>query len=187
MASLRVIEIFDSLQGEGYWTGVPMTFVRLAGCNAAGAGLGCARWCDTPGSWSVGAGEELDAFEILEQVHLPRLCLTGGEPLLQSGGVAVLVAQAHGRGIKVHLETNGTLPPPVEAGSTEPTGGGAAPATSVAPPGPAGERSSTGPWSVPSRRTIRRSGVEWTCRRVEAGGGRGAGRGHRGAAGRAPP
>jgi organic radical activating enzyme len=122
MPTLRVIEIFDSLQGEGYWTGVPMTFVRLAGCNAAETGLGCAHWCDTPGSWSAGAGEELDVSEIVEQVCLPRLCLTGGEPLLQSAGVVALVAQAHGRGIKVHLETNGTLPPPVDTAPLESTG-----------------------------------------------------------------
>ena len=122
MPTLRVIEIFDSLQGEGYWTGVPMTFVRLAGCNATETRLACARWCDTPGSWFAGAGEELDVSEILGQVRLPRLCLTGGEPLLQSAGVVTLVARAHGRGIKVHLETNGTLPPPVDAALLESTG-----------------------------------------------------------------
>ena len=47
MATVRVLEIFDSLQGEGYWTGTPMTFVRLAGCNASGLRLACTRWCDT--------------------------------------------------------------------------------------------------------------------------------------------
>lgn len=108
---MRVVEIFDSLQGEGYWTGVPMTFVRLAGCNAPGLGLECVRWCDTPGSWDEAAGEELEVGEILDLARLPRLCITGGEPLLQPEGVAALVTEAHTKGIRVHLETNGTADP----------------------------------------------------------------------------
>jgi 7-carboxy-7-deazaguanine synthase len=112
MTDLRVIEIFDSLQGEGYWTGVPMTFVRLAGCNASELGLDCVHWCDTSGSWDPEAGECVPVEDILERAHLPRLCLTGGEPLLQAEGTAALVAEAHARGLRVHLETNGTVPPP---------------------------------------------------------------------------
>jgi 7-carboxy-7-deazaguanine synthase len=112
MPDLRVIEIFDSLQGEGYWTGTPMTFVRLAGCNAPDLGLDCVRWCDTAGSWDPLEGELLSVAAIVERVNLPRLCLTGGEPLLQAEGVAELVAEAHRCGLRVHLETNGTLAPP---------------------------------------------------------------------------
>lgn len=112
MATLRVIEIFDSLQGEGYWTGFPMTFVRLAGCDAAERGLDCVAWCDTPESWETSAGTEMRVEEVLRQVDLPRLCLTGGEPLLQLDGVAELVVGAHRAGVRVHLETNGTLGPP---------------------------------------------------------------------------
>ncbi len=115
MPDLRVIEIFDSLQGEGYWTGTPMTLVRLAGCNAPDLGLDCVRWCDTPGGWDPDDGELLSAAAIVERVHLPRLCLTGGEPLLQAEGVAELVAEAHRCGLRVHLETNGTVAPPSTA------------------------------------------------------------------------
>jgi organic radical activating enzyme len=107
-----VIEIFDSLQGEGYWTGTPMTFVRLAGCNAPELGLDCVRWCDTPGSWEREAGECLAPSAILERAHFSRICLTGGEPLLQAEGAADLVAEAHRLGMRVHLETNGTVAPP---------------------------------------------------------------------------
>jgi 7-carboxy-7-deazaguanine synthase len=121
MAGLRVIEVFDSLQGEGFWTGVPMTFVRLAGCNAPTLGLDCVRWCDTPGSWTTQSDEEMEPAEILERVHFPRVCLTGGEPLLQPEGVVALVAEARYRGVKVHVETNGTVEPPVAA--ARPTGG----------------------------------------------------------------
>jgi len=112
MADLHVIEIFDSLQGEGFWTGVPMTFVRLAGCNAPQDGLACTRWCDSPESWDPGGGETLSVAEIMTRAHLPRLCLTGGEPLLQPEGVAALLLEAHRCGLRVHLETNGTMPPP---------------------------------------------------------------------------
>ena len=112
MVVVRVLEIFDSLQGEGYWTGIPMTFVRLAGCNAPELGLGCTRWCDTRESWDRAAGEALDAGEVARRARLPRLCLTGGEPLLQGEGVAQLVAEARRRGMRAHVETNGTLDPP---------------------------------------------------------------------------
>jgi 7-carboxy-7-deazaguanine synthase len=115
MAGLRVLEVFDSLQGEGYWTGTPMTFVRLAGCNAPGLGLGCTRWCDTRDSWDPEGGEALPIDEIVRRGGLPRLCLTGGEPLLQVEGVTELLAEAHRRGIRVHLETNGTVDPPSDA------------------------------------------------------------------------
>jgi organic radical activating enzyme len=108
MAVLRVIEIFDSLQGEGYWTGTPMTFVRLAGCNAPELGLGCVRWCDTPESWDPAASDEMTIAEVMRRVSLPRLCLTGGEPLLQTG-VADLLTEAHHRNIRVHVETNGRV------------------------------------------------------------------------------
>jgi 7-carboxy-7-deazaguanine synthase len=88
-----------------------MTFVRLAGCNALELGLGCTSWCDTSGSWDPAAGEELTVEEVVERIGLPRLCLTGGEPLLQMDGVAELVTAAQGRGVRVHLETNGTVGP----------------------------------------------------------------------------
>lgn len=111
MGGLRVVEVFDSLQGEGYWTGVPMTFVRLAGCNAVSLGLGCTRWCDTPESWELGAGKDMGIGEVLSKVWLPRLCLTGGEPLLQLEAVTELVTAVHFKDVRVHVETNGTVSP----------------------------------------------------------------------------
>lgn len=109
---LRVLEIFDSLQGEGYWTGTPMTFVRVAGCNAPELGLGCTAWCDTQESWGLEGGRDLEVAEVVVRAGLPRLCLTGGEPLLQLEGVTALAGEARVEGIKVHLETNGTVAPP---------------------------------------------------------------------------
>ena len=88
-----------------------MTFVRLAGCNAPALGLECVSWCDTPGSWDSAAGQPMDVAEILAQAHFPRLCLTGGEPLLQLEGVAELIEAAERRLLRVHLETNGTIDP----------------------------------------------------------------------------
>lgn len=89
-----------------------MTFVRLAGCNAADHGLDCIRWCDTPESWDPSAGEDLDLDEVCRRITLPRVCLTGGEPLLQLDGVAELALTAGARGLRTHLETNGTIDGP---------------------------------------------------------------------------
>jgi organic radical activating enzyme len=102
----KVNEIFYSLQGEGYWTGTPMVFVRLSGCN-----LKCP-WCDT----SHESGAEMTADEIVDAVNrantggVRRICLTGGEPLLQVD--APLLDALHAHNYLIHIETNGTLPRP---------------------------------------------------------------------------
>lgn len=75
----RITEIFRSIQGEGYWTGTPAIFVRLAGCN-----LQCP-WCDTDHIMRI----ELTQAEIVHEIkHLdngvPLIVLTGGEPTIQN-------------------------------------------------------------------------------------------------------
>ena len=97
----KVNEIFYSLQGEGFWTGTPMVFVRLSGCN-----LKCP-FCDTDHSGS----QEMTADEIVKAVSAVgggcrRICLTGGEPSLQAD--EELISAFHQAGFTVHLETNGT-------------------------------------------------------------------------------
>ena len=97
----RINEIFYSLQGEGFWTGTPMVFVRFSGCN-----LKCP-FCDTDHS----GYREMRAEEIVDEVvkvggGCGRVCVTGGEPSLQLDDL--LVNALHRAGFKVHAETNGT-------------------------------------------------------------------------------
>lgn len=102
MKIYRVNEIFYSLQGEGFWSGTPMVFVRMSGCN-----LRCP-FCDT----DHGSYAEMDSHRIISEVRnasseCRRICITGGEPALQIDDG--LVADLHEAGYSLHIETNGTM------------------------------------------------------------------------------
>lgn len=118
-----IAEIFTSPQGEGYWAGVLCTFVRLAGCNVgrpytpeAREALGlqvyqekCTLWdgktfpCDT----NYRKSQQMSIAEILDEVGaVPRILLTGGEPLMHD--IEPLIMEAWVKGKMVHIETSGT-------------------------------------------------------------------------------
>ena len=103
----KVNEIFCSLQGEGFWTGTPMVFVRFSGCN-----LKCP-FCDTDhGGFREMSAEDIVAEAIKAGRACGKVCITGGEPSLQLD--VVLVNALHDAGFKVHVETNGTRKLPDE-------------------------------------------------------------------------
>ncbi len=101
--SLRVNEIFYSIQGESTYTGRPCVFVRLTACN-----LRC-RWCDT--EYAFYEGEGLTIEQVLERVRdykCPLVEITGGEPLLQEE-VHPLIDRLLLEGYEVLIETGGSL------------------------------------------------------------------------------
>ena len=116
-------EIFASLQGEGPSQGLPVAFLRLSRCN-----LACT-WCDTAYTWRFKGDNRphrdgiaferkanqvtLSPAETAERIAAlgqKRLVITGGEPLLQAGALAEMLA--HLPDISVEIETNGTVAPP---------------------------------------------------------------------------
>lgn len=102
MSNLLVTEIFSSIQGESLYSGLPCSFIRLAGCP-----LRC-KWCDT--SYSFKQGETLSVGQILDKIksfNLPLVELTGGEPLAQKGAVKLLNSLIE-LSYKVLLETGGS-------------------------------------------------------------------------------
>jgi len=104
---MRVVETFRSIQGETTRVGVPMDFVRLAGCD-----LACS-YCDTPEARDPAAGREMSVPEVLAAMPsppLPWVMITGGEPMLQVEGVNALVAALADAGRSVLGETSGAHP-----------------------------------------------------------------------------
>jgi len=104
-ASLRICEIYDSVQGEGLLTGTPSVFVRTSGCN-----LRC--WfCDTPfASWRP-EGETMPVDQIcrcVADLRSKHVVLTGGEPLIYSC-VDQLCTQLRNDGHHLTIETAGTI------------------------------------------------------------------------------
>ncbi len=102
--TLWVQEVFYTIQGEGPFSGIPSVFVRLSGCN-----LKC-YWCDTDfesSSWTPSLGELLGKIESVRPPVCDLIVLTGGEPFRQN--IAPLVQELLRRGMKVQIETAGTL------------------------------------------------------------------------------
>lgn len=101
--TLRITEIFFSIQGESSQAGRPCTFVRLSRCN-----LRC-NWCDTPYSFTGGDRMSLDEIHAAVEAHGCRLVeITGGEPLLQPL-VLPLMTRLLDAGYEVLIETSGSL------------------------------------------------------------------------------
>lgn len=102
---MRVVEIFNSIDGEGIRAGKLATFIRLAGCN-----LRCS-YCDTAYAQELSQGQNLSIAEICSQVKAhgyKNITLTGGEPLLHEG-VYDLVCELNKQGHQVNIETNGSI------------------------------------------------------------------------------
>ncbi|WP_417762629.1 7-carboxy-7-deazaguanine synthase QueE [Shewanella sp.] len=119
-----VNEIFQTIQGEGQWTGVPALFVRLQGCS-----VGCP-WCDTKQTWEllpanqvengvifqtdgeIGRWSELSAAKIIEgftkqQFTAKHVVITGGEPCMYD--LRQLTEALHAAGYTTQIETSGTF------------------------------------------------------------------------------
>lgn len=103
---IQVHSIFETIQGEGPFSGVPAIFVRLAGCN-----LDCP-WCDT--IYTGGEVKTLSPEEVLHEIEKVKssaktklVVITGGEPFRQD--FSALVKVLHEHKFIIQVETNGTL------------------------------------------------------------------------------
>ncbi|MGB9588602.1 MAG: 7-carboxy-7-deazaguanine synthase QueE, partial [Armatimonadota bacterium] len=124
----HVYEVYSGIQGEGLLVGERQIFIRLAGCN-----LSCS-YCDTPHARIASdrcrveqtpglrdfvavsnplAAEDVAAFVM--RLNASRtlhhsVALTGGEPLVQAEFASLIARSLKRNGIRVFLETNGSLP-----------------------------------------------------------------------------
>lgn len=98
---MKVNEIFLSIQGESSSIGLPTVFVRFTGCN-----LRCS-YCDT--TYAYYDGHDMSLDDIMDEINTfgyKRVCLTGGEPLLQQDIHDLIDRLA---GYDVSIETNGSV------------------------------------------------------------------------------
>ena len=99
------MEMFYSLQGEGYHQGKAAFFIRLAGCD-----VGCV-WCDVKESWDASKHPQLSIDEIVNAAlsHPSKIAIvTGGEPLLHA--LDPLTTALKTAGFQTHIETSGSSP-----------------------------------------------------------------------------
>ena len=103
MSTLRITEIFYSLQGESNTVGFPTVFIRLTGCP-----LRCV-YCDT--AYAFTGGKKMEITEIIaqaEQYGTKYITVTGGEPLAQPACLE-LITKLLDKGFIVSLETSGAI------------------------------------------------------------------------------
>ncbi|WP_438863503.1 7-carboxy-7-deazaguanine synthase QueE [Neptunicella sp.] len=124
MTSYKINEVFESIQGEGAFTGVPSIFIRLQGCP-----VGCS-WCDTKHTWTVDPDKQLSAAQAMaennesdhwftcdtddlltlftqQKYQAKHVIITGGEPCMYDlhGLTDGLLAADY----SVQIETSGTF------------------------------------------------------------------------------
>jgi len=101
--TLKINEVFYSIQGEGRYALYPCVFIRLSSCN-----LRCV-WCDTTYSFYEGTNQNIsDLVQQIKQYPSNLVEITGGEPLLQKN-VYALFSTLHSMGKKILLETSGSI------------------------------------------------------------------------------
>ncbi|RJE70658.1 7-carboxy-7-deazaguanine synthase QueE [Reichenbachiella sp. MSK19-1] len=102
---LPIMEIFYSIQGEGYYAGTPAIFIRLGGCD-----VGCV-WCDVKESWDEKDHPFFTIKEIIEQIQdypCKTIIVTGGEPLMYD--MTELTTALKEKGYQLNIETSGAYP-----------------------------------------------------------------------------
>ncbi|MBN3860406.1 radical SAM protein [Neisseriaceae bacterium PsAf] len=100
----RIVEIFESMQGEGYNTGMLAIFLRFGKCN-----LACA-WCDTPyQKFSILTAR--DILQKITQYQAKNIIITGGEPTIQPD-IQTLITELKQLHYYLAIETNGLKPIP---------------------------------------------------------------------------
>nr|WP_257812021.1 7-carboxy-7-deazaguanine synthase QueE [Aggregatibacter actinomycetemcomitans] len=114
MPSYNIVEIFESLQGEGFNTGMPCIFVRFGKCN-----LTCP-WCDT----NYNQFERMTLAQVMEEVRSfssKNIIITGGEPTIVQN-IEILLEQMKSEGYFLAIETNGLkpIPPQIDYIATSP-------------------------------------------------------------------
>lgn len=103
--TLPVMEQFNTIQGEGAYTGCAAYFIRLGGCD-----VGCV-WCDVKESWDVNAHPVISVRNLVEKTvnsGAQIAVITGGEPAMHN--LTYLTSQLNKAGMKTHIETSGTHP-----------------------------------------------------------------------------
>lgn len=120
----KVNEIFETIQGEGSYTGCPAIFLRLQGCP-----VGCS-WCDTKHTWTVDPEQQISLKDTLQKTsdsegwsqataeeilaefqrqgyQARHVVITGGEPCLYD--LNPLCELLHQHGLSTQIETSGTF------------------------------------------------------------------------------
>ncbi|WP_448246525.1 7-carboxy-7-deazaguanine synthase QueE [Thalassotalea agariperforans] len=121
----KINELFETIQGEGSFTGQPSIFIRLQGCPVA-----CS-WCDTKHTWDIAIDKQVSSDSMLnkpeesdtwasltvedilatfkaKQYHAKHIVLTGGEPCMID--LTDLCLALEQQGYSCQVETSGTFP-----------------------------------------------------------------------------
>ena len=102
--ALPLMESFYTIQGEGYYAGIPSYFLRIGGCD-----VGC-HWCDVKESWDENAHPIIPVKEIVKKSLGFSDCVivTGGEPLMWNMGPLTKELKKFNK--QTHIETSGSHP-----------------------------------------------------------------------------